>query len=448
MDKYFYFSKKNHIYLVLILLIIISFAIGFFVQENSAGGGNINELRLHWENFQIFLNNDFISAINITKGGKDSLGMAYTSSRSPLLSIIQAFVLSPFNLDKTFIPEKLFYFKFVTFFLSAFIPILFFFCLKKKFIKTPNYLLALLSCTVLFLSPYFRTSAFWGFGENYTFITMLLSYYFLHDFLSKKENEKISNLKTKIFNITFFSSLCVYFDVKAIVIPFLCYLIITISNISLKNKLLTTLYYGIFSLPFILLMYIWEGPIPFDQINSREFGSKLFLENVGYSISIIGFYILPLLFFKFKSIDEVKYFFFSKKFYVFLAISLFYLINLNISFDFNHEIFLGKGFLHKIIELAFENQTLKIVFTNIGFFLSFFIIFLYFDKKLDYFIILFFVATSSFSSWLFQEYFDPIILLLAFTFFSTKIFITQKNTFILFIYQGTFLASAIFYYSK
>ena len=103
--------------------------------------------------------------------------------------------------------------------------------------------------------------------------------------------------------------------------------------------------------------------------------------------------------------------------------------------------------MHKIIEILINDITLKIILTNISFFICILILFLFFDKKLDYLIVLFFVILSAFSSWLFQEYFDPIILLLAFTFVSTKLFINIKNTLFLFAYQSIFLVSAILYYN-
>ena len=170
-------------------------------------------------------------------------------------------------------------------------------------------------------------------------------------------------------------------------------------------------------------------------------------ENIGYSISIISFYVLPLLFFNFKSVQEFKSFFAKRRVYLFLFTATLYLVLLNLFFDFNSQIILGKGFLHKIIEILINDITLKIILTNISFFICILILFLFFDKKLDYLIVLFFVILSAFSSWLFQEYFDPIILLLAFTFVSTKLFINIKNTLFLFAYQSIFLVSAILYYN-
>lgn len=447
MSNYINLKDKNITNTSLIFFILGSYIAGFIFNENSAGGGTIAELNHHWENFQLFLNNDFLTAIELTKGGKDSLGMDYDSSRTPLLSIIQAFFLSFFNVSNEFNPEKLTYFKIISFIFSLFVPFVFFLCLKKKYNRTPDLILLLLSFSILLLSPYFRTSAFWGFAENYTFLTLLLSYYFLYEIISSEKNNKIDQLKTKIFCITFFSSLCVYFDVKAIIVPILCFLLIINSNISLKNKLFSVFYFFIFSLPFFYLYNLWDGPIPPVQIEGRDAGSKIFLENIGYSISIISFYVLPLLFFKFKSVQEFKSFFAKRRVYLFLFTATLYLVLLNLFFDFNSQIILGKGFLHKIIEILINDITLKIILTNISFFICILILFLFFDKKLDYLIVLFFVILSAFSSWLFQEYFDPIILLLAFTFVSTKLFINIKNTLFLFAYQSIFLVSAILYYN-
>lgn len=439
-------NRSNFLYYFLSLLIFGYFVTGLFFLENAAGGGNIRELNHHWENFQIFLNNNFYDAINLTKGGTDAYGMTYDSSRSPLVPIIQAFFLSFFNISKEYIPENLFYFRFIVFLISLLTPFLFYLCLKKKFTLVEDHLLILLSFSVLLLSPYFRTSAYWGYAENYTFISMLLSYYFVFDFINKNKN--IKKIKEKIFYITLFSSLCVYFDVKAIIIPILCYYFICTSLISQKNKFFATFLYLFFSLPYIYLFYLWQSPIPPAPTFDRGFGSQIFIENIGYSISIIAFYMFPMLFFKINSFKELNKIFTKKKLIYFFIVSLLYLLALNISYDFNAKLFLGKGFLHKFIEFFFESQNLKILFTNFGFLFSILILFLYVNTILDLFIILFFILISLVSSWLQQEYFDPIMLLLIFTFFSTKIFISNKKILFLTTYQFIFLIGSILYYLK
>ena len=439
-------NKTNFLYYFLISLIFGYFVIGFFFLENAAGGGNINELNHHWENFQIFLNNSFLEAVKLTKGGVDAYGMTYDSSRSPLVPIIQAFFLSFFNISREYIPENLFYFRFIVFLISLITPFLFYLCLKKRFTSVEDYLLILLSFSVLLLSPYFRTSAYWGYAENYTFISMLLSYYVIFEFINK--NKKIEQIEKKIIYITFFSSLCVYFDVKAIIVPMVCYYFICTSLITKKNKIYATILYLFFSLPFIYLIFLWKSPIPPAPTFDRGFGNKIFIENIGYSISIMAFYILPVLFFKVNSLKELKKIFIKKKIIYFFIFSLIYLLILNTNYSFEAEMFLGKGFLHKFIEFFFEDQGLKILFTNIGFLFSILILFLYIDTMLDLFIISFFVLISLASSWLQQEYFDPIMLLLLFTFCSTKIFIDNKKIIFLTAYQFIFLIGSVLYYLK
>ena len=49
---------------------------------------------------------------------------------------------------------------------------------------------------------------------------------------------------------------------------------------------------------------------------------------------------------------------------------------------------------------------------------------------------------------MYQEYFDPLILILAFTFFGSKIYLSYKNSIILFIYLLIFLVSANVYYAE
>ena len=430
---------------LLTAVIFISFIVGFFLEENSAGGGNIDELKHHWRNFQLFLNNDFFTAIKLTAGGSDALGNSYSSSRTPLIPIIQAFFISFFNVKKIFIPEDLFYFRFVIFILSLSAPIILYKCLKKKNLFLQKDQLLLLSSLILLLSPYFRTSAYWGYTENFTFIAMLLSYYFLHNFLG---NEKIIYLKKEIFYVTLFSSLCVYFDVKTIIIPILCYYFILISNISFKDKLLATIYYFFLSLPFLYLFYIWGGPIPPEQMGGRNAGFYFYAENIGYASSIISFYLLPILLFKFNSLNDLKKVFLDRKVYFYLLAIILYLIILNGTFNFEEQIFLGKGILHKFVELLTESHGLKIILTYIGFFISLLILFLFLEKMIDTLTIVFLILISVISTWIFQEYYDPLILLLVFTFFSTKILINNRNLILLALYQASFLLVAVLYYTK
>ena len=113
----------------------------------------------------------------------------------------------------------------VSFFRSVFIisltgPILFYFCLKQKFKGHDNLLLILVS-SILFLSPYFRTSSYWGLEENFSIISLLFAFLFFDKFLSNHDEMKDKYL---LFLTILFSSLCLYFDQKFIIIPVICFL--------------------------------------------------------------------------------------------------------------------------------------------------------------------------------------------------------------------------------
>lgn len=440
-------SKFNNIYLLFSILIFTSFILGFYFEENAAGGGTIAELNHHWENYKIFLNNSFVEAVNLTKGGADNLGMTYDSSRSPLLSILQAYLIFKFETDNLFNPEKLLYFKLLSFVVSLLCFIIFFIVLKKKFIENSSYELFFLASSILLLSPYFRTSAFWGFGENYTFLSFLLSFFFIIKFKNYIILKADKLLGFNLLAISFFSSLVVYFDVKTVIIPLICYFIVLFSNTNIKNKYLITIFYFIFSLPFLYLFFLWGNIIPPTQSEARAFGNVFIFENIGYTLSIIAFYLFPLLFFKYDNFIFIKKKFFNKNFLILLIFLILYLIIFFLTNNFDSEIFLGKGILHKLSILLFNDSSFRIAFLCLGFVSSFFIIYLYFENKIDYLIILFFILSSIFTTWLFQEYFDPLMYLLAFTFFSTKIFIKKNNLFFMFFYQAIFLTSSILYYN-
>ena len=110
--------------------------------------------------------------------------------------------------------------------------------------------------------------------------------------------------------LTFFSSLCIYFDPKLLIIPFICFLKIITSKKILKFKIFSILFYLIFSLPYIYLIILWGSIIPPTWAEGRGLGSGLFLGNIGYLSTMIAFYLLPLLLFKEKNIlDLIKNFF-------------------------------------------------------------------------------------------------------------------------------------------
>jgi len=426
---------NNHyksISLLLILLSITSFFIGFFYGENSAGAGNYDgDFQTIWKNLQIFLNNDILSAITHSD---------YNDSRTPIAYILH-------KLFNPFLENKIIYRRSI-FIISLATPLLFYFCLKQKFTKADNLLLLLISSTV-FLSPYYRTTAYWGLEENYGYIFLLLTFLSLNSFLQNKKQETYK-VYFHLLLITFLSSLCLYFDQKLIIIPIICLFKIIRSEQLTKFKLFSVFYYLIFSLPYFYLISLWGALIPSSAASARYLGEKLFLEHVGYSATIIAFYLLPLLLFKEKNLHNlIKNLFLSKKNYYLIFLFFIYLFCLINVFDFNEQTFLGKGYIHKVGLIFFEHSFLREFFTYCSFFISWIIILIYVDKNFKDILIIFYFFILSVILWpVLQEYFDPLILLMSFTFFSSKLFITYKNSIILFCYLLFLLIGSNFYYSN
>ena len=425
------FSLYKFTSIALITLAILSYFFGFYLDESSTGaGGYTGDFEHIYANLEFFLKHDLVTSISNPN---------YHDSRPPTPYILHE-ALNPFAEDKI-------NFRRSVFFISLLIPILFYFCLKQKFRNEENLLLILLSSTI-FLSPYFRTSAFWGIQENYGLIFLLLTFLSTR-FLNEQNTQLTYKEYIKLFTVTLLSSLCIYFDQKLIIIPTICFFKIIFSKRLIKFKIFSIFCYFIFSLPYIYLITIWGSIIPSQANVARSLGEVLYLDHLGYASTMIAFYIVPLLLFKGeKLILLIKNLFFDKKNYFLIIFFFLYLIYLALFFDLNKELLLGNGFIHKISILIFQDYFYKSAFIYFSFFISWLIILIYFNKNFnEYFILGYFLLLSIIIWPMFQEYFDPLILILAFTFFNSKIYLSYKNSMILFIYLSIFLASTNIYYA-
>ena len=136
--------KNNYKYLSFILIFLYSFSffLGFYLDENSAGGGAVDYVHI-LSNLQTFLNNNVVDGVHLTATNDSE---TYMSARTPLVYIFHK-LFNPFTGNEIL-------FKRSVFFMSFLVPILFYISLKEKFRKEENLLLALIS-SVIFLSPYF-----------------------------------------------------------------------------------------------------------------------------------------------------------------------------------------------------------------------------------------------------------------------------------------------------
>ena len=414
--------------MILILFSLSSFIYGFVIREDSAGGGKFDFLNT-WTNQKIFNENTTIASIKNTKTSEIKLSI---NSHFPSSYIINKF-LNPFSKNK----EN---FLISIFILNIFLPIIFFLILKKNYKKQNLYLLACFS-SIIYLSPYYRTSSYWAGMENYGLLMMVISYYFYSTYL-----KEVNNKKKYILIFSIFSCLCVYFDQKLALIPLIySYLFLKHEN----NKINISLYIiinFILSLPVFSLIYYWGSLIsPHDTI-SRSFG-KLYLEQIGYFFSITSFYLIPYIFIFHKKIFQ---FVMSNKKYFMILFFLFsvYLILIFLFptnyFQWEH---LGKGWAHKLSRLIFEDEFSQKIFLYFIFFISIFSFFAVAQKRiLLIFFVIFFIPISLLILPFFQEYLDPLVFIFLSLFFYNNDELNNRLVKSHYLFSLTFLIFANLYY--
>ena len=108
----------------------------------------------------------------------------------------------------------------------------------------------------------------------------------------------------------------------------------------------------------------------------REIGFNFHLSHIGFSLTIIGFYLIPLFFFKNNSIKNISFSYLKEK--KILKIIIFFLIYLFLSFffdDYQNSKYplLGKGFIHKLSLILFSDILIQKIFVYLNFLLFFFI---------------------------------------------------------------------------
>ena len=434
------YRKNNYdrIYNLLIFIPILSYAFGFYFDENSAGmgeyAGDSDWIR---KNIDIFITNNLKDAI---------LHPDFFGNRSPLIYIINKY-LNPFYSDF----ER---YRFTVFIISITTPIIFYHFLKIKFYSIDKRVLFLIS-SLIYLSPYYRTSGYWGLNENYGIFAAVLSFLFFEKFILSK-NKKIFFLFLNIF----FSSLAVYFDLKLLIIPLYFFLTVIFLNINIKLKVATILIYFFFSLPYLYLIYIWSGivPIKTQKLNPNTITElsdikNLYFIHIGYAATIISFYLLPMIFFTSSDIgSKLKKMIMDRKTYYFIIIFLIYIVYNYIYFDFEKftvtNYWVGLGVVHKLSLILTNNILYQEIITYVFFFFSLLLLYFYYlESKFDIIIISFFIFISLLLWPLMQEYFDPIITIIAFALFKSLKNFNKQNSLIIFSYLSLFLIIANLHYN-
>ena len=397
--------QKSKYLIILIYLVLLS---AFFLNADPNGGA-FKDYQNHLVVINDFKENFFKTLFNYDN---------YETRHSPVLYSILSFF---YYLE---IPEKIIRLFFVH--IGILLPIIFYKCLKLKFVSSNKEILFLFSCLIL-LSPSFWSLTIWPDSRIFGLILFCISIFY---FLKFKEDKKLNNSIKCILSYSAASYLSPNFAIFAI---FYFYHFFKTFKIS-KEILIIIIINIILSLPAFLYLFsldsifLFKSAVPSNEVQSSD------LFNVSNKIliisSIIFFYSIPFLIVKSFEIKKPKI--------NTIILSLILLILLSYNFNYNYS-FTGGGIFFKLSHFIFNNNYLF-------FLLCFFSILLLINLiKLNFenFIIILLLILSNPQYTIYHKYYDPLILILFSLLFNIKI--NQKNLFnfnsliIFYIHIGSFL---------
>jgi hypothetical protein len=411
---------KDKISYLILTLIFISFIIGFFLRENSAGGGPV-DLEHEWHNFKL-LKENFLYFLDIN----------YEASRFPLYHYLN-FKINFFIFDKKNFVNSFFLYSFL-------VPIFFYLALRYNFKNLSKYKICLI-VSLIFLSPFFRTSSYWGLQENLAYIFFFLS------LISYQSSTKI----IKKYLTIFLAFLSFYADQKFLIIPVIYFFLFFSFSKQIFNNFIINLrlifFCSVLIIPALLIFYNWGGI-------SGPSGNKslLKLDNVLFFIQSIAIYLLPVVFFHndiFKKILNVVK---IKNILIIILYTIFYFFIKNYFFVDNLSV--GGGWSYKIYLLIKKNN---ILFADVFYFFSslfcFCLLLIYLNitklNLIKIIIFIYYIFMSMGINILYQEYFDPIFNLIIIFYLNRNFFVNLSffKLILINLYYFFFLISCVFFYS-
>tara|TARA_B100000989_G_scaffold298697_1_gene289231 strand:- start:315 stop:1574 length:1260 start_codon:yes stop_codon:yes gene_type:complete len=414
-------NKRLRIYVVL----IFSLLIGYFFGENSSGGAKIDFgiLYPYIENLRIDFKEGFYLYVNRP-------GILI---HSPFFNSIISILLKIHN-DLTII-------KICYLLVCSILPFIFYLIIQTKFKLTNNYVFYI--SLVIFLSPYFRSSSIWLLGDNLAIIFFSLSTLFF----IKSFNEK-SNFKN-YFLCLFFLILCsyvrYYYCVYALFFLFYFY-----QDLNKKNFIFLLIFSFLLSLPALVYFYYIIENHNFLSVIFK-YGKLNIYSNILIILSIFLFYLIPIVIFDWKlilSYFKKNFFFF---FLVLLSIMTIYLLDRFTYFEIITFSSRGGGVFIKFFELL--NFEVKLFMSLISFSSIIILDYLFQKERFRNYFLLTVIVFSIPLYALFQKYLDPLIFIIIFGLFKSRILsdmLIKQNINIKFFifYFFSFYIFSIFYYAN
>ena len=428
------FSNKYFFLKILVICSIsLSFFLGYFLRENAAGGG-LEFYKLSWPIIQSFKSDFLFTIKNYATFGDGTI---------PFSHIINAY-LNPFNTDEA-------NFQLSITIISFFIFLVFAIILKKIFSQI-SFINIFLTSSVILLLPHFRTSAFWGKNENYGWLFFMVALYFF--FKIKEKVEKIPDNRDIIDVIFFcFASACALYARQALIFLPISYLLYLFFNKANKKIIIVSIIsFAIFAIPGLILLWTWGGISDYDNLQPNTFYGRwlhhrYILMNLPILLSFFGFYLLPILIIEILNIGTKV--FFNKYFKSFLAAFVFFIFLSQLGIlDYLGNYDLAGGAVLKFNYLIQKNNFLLLLFfSSIGFSV---LIQLFKENKNNMIILIPILIFFGFPRLLYQEYLEPLILLVFFLGIQTdlhKIYFNKisLSNFIFISYFAIYLMGSIYF---
>lgn len=317
-------NKVKILNVFIIFFIILSFISGFLLNENSAGSGIYDYEEYYLPEIIRFYN----SPLEVLKNPLIVFFPAHTSIHS-----IFYFLFGESHL------------RYLNFFCSFFVVYILFLSLKTRF-KDQNKLNLLLFSLIIFLDPYFRTSAFWAGPDTLAILFLCLGLFFFQKTLCYIENS--TQYKDYYIQVSLFLSLSFY--LKQIYIIF-WFTIIIYLILNLRKKIIKIIFINSFLfLPAVVYFGYHQSLTPTSTVTFNPF--QISFDNIVIFFSIYLFYFFPILNFN----EEKKI-----KFYILFITSVLLIFPFS---NFSYDKILAGGMIYKLSNIVLSNNYL-LYFTSI-----------------------------------------------------------------------------------
>ena len=387
------YIKKNY-HILTYFIFYLSLLIGFFVGENITSGPKADFLHT-WDGAMEFNDDWVFSLLNFDKiDNYTRISPIYLLTISLLNKLFQSVEIT----------------KFFLFLIMTSCQILFYKILKKVYfpnITQNKNILFCLSC-VIFISPSFRANIIWPESAMLGLLFFLVGLYYFF------KNQLIIENKNIFLNI-FFVALAAYIRPSFALFSLIFFILFLLQTKNLQLFFYMVILNLVLAFPALYYLFILEIQFFNVSVAGKELmGLNLnYLSKLSVILSIIFFHLIPIIIYKNFFLEEI----FLRKNFFLILISIFISSILIYLFDYDINLSGGGIFLH-LSNFIFKDNIFFLILIP---FFTFFILKLItidFNKNIIIISILVF-SVPQFT--VYHKYFDPLIIILAFTLMNFKI---------------------------